>query len=973
MDKTSLPANFLTYTDWTVTEPQFDPDQLHARETVFTIGNGYLSTRGSFEEGYNRDWAVTLIHGVYDDVPIVYTELANCPNWLSFAITIEGERFRLDQGEILNYERQLDLQRGVLRRSVRWRSRKGQVLQLEFERFTSMAEQHVMAMRCHITPINFSGSIRVQASLNGYSENQGFNHWERLDQGETDHSVWLNMRTRSSHIELGMAFHLQIAGVTTELQSISTPAYPTLETTFSASLGQTVTVDKIATVYTSRDTQHPLQAAQEKLFSLPGYSDLLVAHEQAWEQVWHQSDVVIEGDQKAQAAVRYNLFQLLIAAPQEDDRVSIPAKTLSGFGYRGHIFWDTEIFLLPFFTYTQPQIARNLLTYRYRTLDGARRKAKNYGYKGAMFAWESADTGDEVTPRWAIPNDPYADDIRIWCRDREIHITAVIAYAAWHYWLATQDDEWLRDYGAELILEGAIFWCSRVELNAKAERYEIRDVIGPDEYHEYVSNNAFTNRLVQWHLEKAQAVYEWLNQQFPDRAHALTQSLQITPKLQSRWQDIAANLWIPGDASSPLIEQFEGFFQLKDINLAEYEPRYQSIQAILGIEEGNKRQVLKQPDVLMLLYLMRQSQEPPYNQETLQANWDYYAPRTDITYGSSLGPSIQAILASDLNKIEEAYHYFIQSAFVDLHDPRGNGADGIHGACAGGVWQATVFGFGGLQLTENGPVTQPHLPAHWTRLKFKIHWRDRWYEFDLRPAKTSGVIQSPSEPIRGFIFDLDGVLTDTAEFHYRAWQKLADEEGLPFDRLANEALRGVSRRDSLLAIVGTRSFTEEQLQEMMERKNRYYLESIEEISPDNLLTGAGELLNELRAAGIKIAIGSASQNAHQVIHCLGIADRVDAISDGYSVKLSKPAPDLFLHAANQLGLQPQHCVVVEDAASGVEAALAARMWAIGLGPVERVGRAHLVLPNLAGVHWTDLRTKLDRLAQMQHRDQLVLV
>jgi kojibiose phosphorylase len=285
---------------------------------------------------------------------------------------------------------------------------------------------------------------------------------------------------------------------------------------------------------------------------------------------------------------------------------------------------------------------------------------------------------------------------------------------------------------------------------------------------------------------------------------------------------------------------------------------------------------------------------------------------------------------------------------VDLEDVRGNAADGIHGASAGGIWQAVVFGFGGFKLSQEGPVATPHLPPHWKRLRFQVQWRGTWHEFDL---KAEG-------KIRGVIFDLDGVLTDTAEFHYRAWQKLADEEGIPFDRQANEALRGVSRRESLLRIVGERKYTEEQLQEMMERKNRYYVQSIPEITPDNLLSGASELLDELRAAGIKIAIGSSSKNARSVIERLGIADRVDAIADGYSVQRSKPAPDLFLCAAKQLGLQPSQCVVLEDAASGIEAALTAGMLAVGLGPAERLGAAHVVLPSLAGVTWTDLQARL---------------
>lgn len=375
---------------------------------------------------------------------------------------------------------------------------------------------------------------------------------------------------------------------------------------------------------------------------------------------------------------------------------------------------------------------------------------------------------------------------------------------------------------------------------------------------------------------------------------------------------------------------------------------------MLGIDATNQRQVLKQPDVLMLLYLMRGTQAFPYRPDVLQTNWHYYAPRTDITYGSSLGPAIHAILASDLGTADP-YERFMHAALVDLEDTRGNTGDGIHAASAGGVWQAVVFGFGGIQLKDDGPVATPHLPSTWTRLKFKLHWRGSWHNFDLPPSSAQ-MTDSQVPDIQGFIFDLDGVLTDTAELHYRAWQRLADEAGLPFDRQANESLRGVSRRESLLLLVGKRQYSEAEIQEMMERKNLYYVASIQTITSQDVLPGVVELLDELRRSGIKIAIGSASKNAKTVIEKLGIVDRIDVIADGYSVNRPKPAPDLFLYAATQLGLDPAHCIVVEDAPAGIAAAIAAGMWAIKLGTA--VGAAHLVLPNLMGVHLSDLQTKL---------------
>jgi beta-phosphoglucomutase len=952
----------LIYTHWTLMEPEFDPVNLRARETVFTIGNGYLGTRGSFEEGYPNALPATLVHGVYDEVPGVYTELANCPDWLSLTIVINGERFRLDAGHVLHYDRQLDLQHGILSRSVRWCSPIGNTVDIRFDRFASLAEHEVLGLRCQITPIDFDGTIEIQSGINAYPDNQGLNHWEQIDRGKMEHGIWLQLRTRTSKIELGMAATMTAIG-TDVLSQVTNPLdSPTLAIALIATAGQTVGVEKVVTLFTSQDVELPVRAAKAKLASLPSYEILLAAQRQAWQQVWQNSDVTIEGDIQAQLAVRYNLFQLLISAcPHitgdctDNSRVSVPAKTLSGLGYRGHVFWDTEIFILPFFTLTQPDIARSLLTYRYHTLDGARRKAANSGYQGAMFAWESAATGDEMTPRWSIVDDPYAEAVRFWSRDREIHISSDIAYAVWQYWQATGDDLWMRDYGAEIILDTARFWMSRVDWNAKLERYEICGVIGADEYHEQVNNNAYTNRLVQWHLEKAITVYTWLQQHFPDRTIELDRSLHPTPARKLRLEATTTQMYIPKDTKTGLIEQFEGFFQLKDIDLDDYEPRTQSIQAVLGMDVTNQTQVLKQPDVLMLLYLLRDT--PECSPEILQTNWDYYAPRTDSTYGSSLCPSIHAILASRLGKSVDAYQGFMQAALVDLKDSRDNTADGIHAASAGGVWQAVVFGFAGVQLTETGPIATPQLPPAWKRLKFKLNWHGTWYNFDLSPS----VHSIPA--IRGFIFDVDGVLTDTADYHYRAWQRLADEEQLPFDRQANEPLRGVSRRESLKHIIGDREYSEAALQELMDRKNRYYVESIQSITPQDLFPGVAELLQELRQAGIKIAIGSASKNARTVIEKLGIGNLVDTIADGDSVTRPKPAPDVFLYAAKQLGLEPSHCVVVEDATVGIEAAIAGGMRSIGIGPASRVGAADIVLLNLVNVHSVDLQT---RLAQTAH-------
>ncbi|MBW4646872.1 MAG: beta-phosphoglucomutase [Goleter apudmare HA4340-LM2] len=937
-------------TDWNVIETKFDPAQLHHKETVFTLSNGYLGTRGTFEEGYPHDSPATLIHGVYDDVAITHTELVNCPDWLPLMVTVAGERFSMDSGEILNYERRLDLRLGLVSRDVRWRSPKGQTLDFHFERFASLADQHVLAIRCQITSLDFEGEISVEIGFDTEVDNQGVKHWKSLNQGGIEQIIWLYRQTRHSEIKLGMAAKLVVEGDDAAIVSLANADIaPTLTTTFHSVPSKTVTVEKIVTVFTSREREIPIAAALERLADEPSYATLLAAHIVAWEQVWQDSDIIIEGDRQAQLSVRYNLFQLLSVAPRHDDRVSIPPKTLSGFPYSGHIFWDTEIFILPFLTLTQPALARNLLTYRYHTLPGARRKAQEAGYQGAMFAWESAKTGDEVTPRWVPDAKKEGELIRIWCGDLEVHITADVAYAVWHYWQHTDDDEWMRNYGAEIILDTAVFWQSRVQWHPERQCYEILDVIGPDENHERVDNNAFTNVMVQWHLQSALALWDWLKQAYPETAAQLVQKLNLTTESLHLWAEIQERLVVNEDATTGLIEQFDGFFGLEDINFADYEPRTKSLQGLLGVEATNQRQILKQPDVLMLLYLLRER----YDHNTLVSNWEYYNPRTDHTYGSSLGPAIHAILACDLNQPEDAYTHFLRSALVDLEDVRLNASEGIHGASAGGVWQAVVFGFGGIRMTQFGPVACPNFPPNWTRLKFRLKWRNESYDFDLRPETP---VSRPK--ITGVIFDLDGVLADTSELHYLAWQRVANEAGIPFNREANDRIRGLPRRETLLQILGEYPATEAQIQQMMERKNQYFVELIQNITTANLLPGVANLLQELQASGIKVALGSSSKNAQTLIQRLGIADKLDVVTDGHSVSQAKPAPDLFLYAAEQLGLSPSQCVVIEDATAGVEAAISAGMLAIGLGPVERVGKANLVLPSLEGLCWQDLQEKI---------------
>src|SRR5215216_572208 len=722
---------------WKITEEKFTPEKQHHKETVHTIGNGYLATRGAFEEGYPGDRRATFIHGVFDDVPLVFTELANAPDWLSLYIFLNGKRFSLDTGTIEHFERHLDLRSGVLTRLVRWQSSSGDRVTLVFERFASLADEHLLCLRCQVLP-EFDGMVEIRAGLNGNMDNEGFVHWHWLDQGEKDGVYYLHNKTRSTNIEVALAMRLAASPAPSQIDYWDAQNVPTLKMSFAAKRGESIRVEKFVGIATTRDTSNPVEFAIAHVRTMSDWESAFEAHQRTWDREWERCDIQIEGDEEAQLAIRFNLFQLLIAAPRHDNHVNLGAKTLSGFGYRGHSFWDTEIFMLPLFIYTSPEIARNLLDYRYERLPGARRKAQANGFQGTQFPWESADTGDEVTPIW-VPH--YADRtqlIRIWTGDIEIHISADVAYAAHLYWKVTGDEDWFLAKGAKLIVDTAKFWASRAEWNQETGKFEFTDVIGPDEYHDHVDNNFYTNRMAKWNLQTALDVLEWLKAHASRKAEELIQRLELTPDLLAHWTNVLTHLYLP-IRSDGLIEQFEGYFERREVDLPSLEPRHISVQALFGIEGCNETQVLKQPDVLMLQYLLRDE----FTDEQVRVNYDYYTARTDHTHGSSLGPSIQAIMACQVGKPDDAYEHFIRAVRADLRDVRHNASDGIHGASAGGTWQAVVFGFGGLHVTPEAWSTQPRLPKHWKRLSFRFMYRGKLQIVELKnPVASARAVES---------------------------------------------------------------------------------------------------------------------------------------------------------------------------------------------------------------------------------------
>jgi kojibiose phosphorylase len=444
-----------------------------------------------------------------------------------------------------------------------------------------------------------------------------------------------------------------------------------------------------------------------------GVTALLARHRKAWRRRWRDADVVVEGDPHAQRALRFALYHLISAGDPESDLASIGARGLSGSGYRGHVFWDTDVFMIPFFVYTHPATARALLAYRYRTLPAARARAERVRCRGALFAWESADTGEDCTPPQNVAPDGRL--IPVFTGEQAHHISADVAWAVSEYWRATGDDDFLLEMGAEIILETARFWSSRAR-KGRDGHFHIARVVGPDEYHEGVRDNAFTNVTARWNLERALELAAILEDLHPMEWNALRKRLGLARSELHRWQLVADRLVDSFNPETLLYEQFAGFFGLEDVVSSDVAPRPFAGEVVFGWSRMRRAQIIKQADVVMLVHMLRDE----IATEVAAANYRYYEPRT--THGSSLSPAIHAAVAARVGLLEDALAYFRMAAAIDLSG-NGRSAEGIHMATAGGLWQAAVTGFGGIAHDRDLLALDPRLPPGWQRLSFPIQSR----------------------------------------------------------------------------------------------------------------------------------------------------------------------------------------------------------------------------------------------------------
>jgi trehalose/maltose hydrolase-like predicted phosphorylase len=726
---------------WRIVEEGFTLTREHEIESLFAIANGYVGNRASLAEGTVMSAPATFLAGVFEqlDNPGSVPQLMVLPDWTNVRIWINHQPLSMENGEALHHRRILDLRHGVFWREWRHRDAEGRVTRVTAFRLASLADRHLLLHSVTLIPENYSSIVQFETSIGVAGGNVSLlaPGWKARTSPARPNILPLAVRVpgRSTTTAFGVTSRMVNASEISGTRAVEVSEDHIVEA-FEVELpaGEACQLHRLISVFSSRESANPFQSATDHLQeAIPrGLDELYSEHVAAWEHRWRSADMVIEGDDFLQRAIRFAIYHLISAANPHDSRVSIGARALTGPAYKGHVFWDTEIYMLPFYTFTHPPSARALLEYRYQTLDAAREKASALGFRGALYPWESADTGEEVTPRVVIA--PNGEAFKIRNGELEVHITADVAFGVWQFWQMTGDDDFLLRCGAEILLESARFWASRGAMESDGA-YHIRHVIGPDEYHEDVDDNAYTNLMAAWTLRRGADIASLLAQRWPDQWRELSRRLQMTTAEVHIWRLLANATFTGFDPATLQFEQFAGYYQKQQIDLRKYEPRSAAMDLILGHERIQQTNVVKQADVVLAGYLLPDEIAP----DVCAANFRYYEPRTG--HGSSLSPCIHALMASRMGDRHLARRYLKQASEIDLGNNMGNAAGGVHAAALGGLWQALVFGFGGVKATHDRFSLAPDLLTGWRRLEFPIQWRGRTLRVAIEPRQMRVAVQ----------------------------------------------------------------------------------------------------------------------------------------------------------------------------------------------------------------------------------------
>lgn len=720
--------NEVSMLDWTITEKGYDKEKIPSLGNKFLIGNGYLGIRGTLEEYEAEHLPAINLAGIYDQSS-GWREPVNLPNGCFAYLRVDGEIYRLPEKESVDHSMELDYRHGIFKRKTTWHTPRGNVT-LTTERFASMEQVHFIGMRFRVMA-DFHADIELVTGIDSHVWDLNGPHLENISMEDNQGIILVEALTHEAHIPIAVAECVD-ASYPVEIKEIVKEEKIVHRVFFITKPGEVYTTEKWITVYTGKDCNCPTEEALRLIRDRKqaGFQASLEFHKERWEELWKHSEVIIRGDDAAMEAVNYSLYHLHSIAPRHTDSLSIPARGLSGQTYKGAVFWDTEMFMLDFFLMTDPATARILMKYRIDTLEGAKKKAAFYGFDGAFYAWESQEGGYDACTDYNVTDVFTGRPMRTYFKDKQVHISAAVVYGIIRYVKWTGDRSLLDENGIRTIVECAKFYYSLLLHRLTKDYYEIHDVIGPDEYHERINNNGYTNRMAKFVLEQAASVVETAMKEgnLPKEYHG--------EELQKKFEDGAKKLFLPAPetdtAHKNVIEQFDGYFKLEDASQEEVRGRLLHEKEYWGGAYGvaTHTQIIKQADVVTWLNLFSKE----YSKEVLRANWEYYEPRTE--HGSSLSAGMYAMLACKIGEPDRAYPFFLKSATADI---KGGGKEwaglvyigGTHPAAAGAAYMTAIEGFGGICLEDGKLACHPSLPNGMTGMQFHIYHLGKEYEVKI--------------------------------------------------------------------------------------------------------------------------------------------------------------------------------------------------------------------------------------------------
>ncbi|MDF2631704.1 MAG: Kojibiose phosphorylase [Caproiciproducens sp.] len=717
--------------NWIIDSSDFSAEKTADFGNQYFIGNGYLGVRGTLEEHGKDQLAAINLAGIYDRHGTEWREPLNAPNALFTWVEIDHKAYRLPVCAPIEHRQRLDFECALHSRKTVWETESG-TLCVTAQRFASMENLHLICME-YVVFMDFCAHVTLHTGIDCDIWDIHGPHYEKKEMkadGEAT-TVLATAGETKAQVAASERIVCDFEGKQSTHCSDTTILH---EIEFEADGKRSYTLHKFISIYTTNDGGNPLHDALccSAAAAETGYEQEKAAHIGKWAALWNNTRMEIEGDDAAMRALNYSIYHLHCIAPRHAESMSIPARGLSGQTYKGAVFWDTEMFMLPFYLYTEPKVARTLLKYRIDTLPGACAKAKEYGFQGAFYAWESQEGGYDACSDYNVTDVFTQRPMKTYFRDKQLHISADIVYGITQYLKVTEDTSLLEEGAAEVILECANFYRSALVKRADSGQFEIHDVIGPDEYHERVNNNAYTNRMAKFVFHEAAELIHKLLQGSPPLRTKLEKQFNLANILQ-KFEESERRIYVPqADEETRIIQQFDGYFKLEDISVDAVRGRLLDNREYWGGAYGvaSQTQVIKQADAVTMLNLF----SGEYDSSTLKSNWDYYEPRTE--HGSSLSACMYAMLACRFGEPDLAYPFFMQSATADLNGRGKQWAGlvyigGTHPAACGGAWLTAIQGFAGVSA-ENGVLkVHPNLPSKWKYMQFKIHFQDCIYSIEI--------------------------------------------------------------------------------------------------------------------------------------------------------------------------------------------------------------------------------------------------